>query len=222
MLPEAVIFDMDGLMVDTEKIWEHSKLVVCERLGIPFSHEYANLTRGTSGKTFVDKTEEYYAQLGYPDVDGQAYLDEIWDLADQAFEEGGVDKMPGLDELLAWLKEQGIPRAVASGSKLVQVKHHLELLGLGDAFTMAISGFDIENSKPAPDIFLKAARELGCDPARTVVLEDSANGIRAAHAGGFIPIMVPDMESPEPVEGLCRRVCASLLEVRDLLAADAL
>ena len=220
MTPEAVIFDMDGLMVDTEKVWEHAKLVVCERLGIPFSHEYSNLTRGTSGATFVAKTEEHFERLGYPGVDGQAFLDELWEIADAAFEEGGVDKKPGLDELLAWLKEQGIPRAVASGSKLVQVKHHLELLGLGDAFTMAISGFDIENSKPAPDIFLKAARELGCDPARTVVLEDSSNGIRAAHAGGFIPVMVPDMESPDAVEGLCRRVCRDLFEVRDALAAN--
>ena len=124
-------------------------------------------------------------------------------------------------EIYAWLKEQGIPRAVASGSKLVQVHHHLALLGLDDKFTMAISGFDIENSKPAPDIFLKAARELGTDPARTVVLEDSSNGIRAAHAGGFIPIMVPDHESPEEAHGLYRYVCKDLFEVRDLLASGA-
>lgn len=218
---DAVIFDMDGLMVDTEKVWERSKMRECERLGIPFSHEFDSLTRGTSGATFVRCVEEHFASIGYPGVDGQAFLDDIWGMADQAFEEGGVKKKPGLDAILAWLIGQGIPRAVASGSKLVQVHHHLSLLGLDDKFTMEISGFDIENSKPAPDIFLKAARELGCDPARTVVLEDSSNGIRAAHAGGFIPIMVPDRESPEEAQGLYRYVCKDLFEVRDLLASGA-
>ena len=218
---EAVIFDMDGLMVDTEKVWERSKMRECERLGVPFSHEFDSLTRGTSGKTFVRCVEEHFASIGYPGVDGQAFLDDIWGMADQAVEEGGVEKKPGLDAILSWLIGQGIPRAVASGSKLVQVHHHLSLLGLDDKFTMEISGFDIENSKPAPDIFLKAARELGCDPARTVVLEDSSNGIRAAHAGGFIPIMVPDRESPEEAQGLYRYVCKDLFEVCDLLASGA-
>ena len=177
----------------------------------------------TRSKWFAKKLEvaPESAQVQLTSFSRQAFLDEIWGLSDQAFEEGGVDKKPGLDEILAWLKEQGIPRAVASGSKLVQVHHHLALLGLDDKFTMAISGFDIENSKPAPDIFLKAARELGTDPARTVVLEDSSNGIRAAHAGGFIPIMVPDHESPEEAHGLYRYVCKDLFEVRDLLASGA-
>ena len=67
---DAVIFDMDGLMVDTEKVWEHSKKVTCERLGIPFSHEFDSLTRGTSGATFVRCVEEHFASIGYPDVDG--------------------------------------------------------------------------------------------------------------------------------------------------------
>lgn len=218
---DAVIFDMDGLMVDTEKVWERSKMRECERLGIPFSHEFDSLTRGTSGKTFVRCVEEYFASIGYPGVDGQAFLDDIWGMADQAFEEGGVEKKPGLDELLVWLAEHDIPRAVASGSKLVQVEHHLSLLGLLDKFTMAVSGFDIANSKPAPDIFLKVARELGSNPATTVVLEDSVNGIKAAHTGGFIPIMVPDRDTPEEAGGLYRYVCKDLLEVRDLLASGA-
>jgi len=215
---DAVIFDMDGLMIDTEKVWERSKRTACRRLNIPFSAEFDNLTRATSGTTFARLVEEHFSSIGYPGIDGQAFLNEVWSLSDEAFEQR-VDKKPSLDELIVWLNEKGIARAIASASTIAQIKHHLSMIGWSDAFTMIISGFDLERAKPAPDIFLKAADRLGADPARTVVLEDSPNGIRAAAAGGFIPIMVPDRESPEQVNGLYRHVCANLLEVRDLLAS---
>ena len=218
---DAVIFDMDGLMVDTEKVWTVCKQQCCEQFGFPFTTEFNDVTRGTSGKTFAQKVEEYCASHGHEGVDGWEYLRVVWGIADAAFENGGIEKKPGLDAVLAWCKENDVPRAVASGSTQAQIKHHLELVGLEGAFTMETSGFDIEWSKPAPDIFLKAARQLGSEPARTVVLEDSSNGIRAAVAGGFIPILVPDREDPKNSEGLYRFMCHDLFEVRDLFASGA-
>lgn len=216
---DAVIFDMDGLMVDTETAWDRCKRATCARLGLPFSDDFGTLTRGMSGDTFARCVEEHFASLGYPGVDGWAVLEEVWGRTDRAFEEGGIQKKPGLDAILEWLGQQGVPCAVASGSRIAQVRHHLGLLGLDGKFAVAVSGFDVEHAKPAPDVFLKAARELGTEPARTVVLEDSVNGIRAAHAGGFIPIMVPDRDTPDAVEGLYRHVCADLFEACDLLAS---
>ena len=218
---EAIIFDMDGLMVDTEKTWTVAKQRTCEAFGFSFTTEFNDATRGTSGKTFAATVERYCAEHGHQGVDGWAYLEYVWALANSLFEQGGIEKKPGLDALVAWCREQGIPTAVASGSTQDQIRHHLELIGLEGSFTMETSGFDIEWSKPAPDIFLKAARELGSDPARTVVLEDSSNGIKAAVVGGFIPILVPDRESPENSRGLYRFMCHDLLEVRDLLASGA-
>lgn len=214
---DAIIFDMDGTMFDTEKVWARAWPPTCESFGLPFSVALDDACRGTSGETFAHTIEKYYAVNGYPGVDGHAFMEALWAAANAEFDKG-IEKMRGLDEILAWVDGQGLPRAVASGSDMGQIKHHLGMFGLLDYFDALLSGFEVARSKPEPDIFLEAAERLGARPERTVVIEDSCNGIRAAYAGGFIPIMVPDYESPDDVEGLYYRVCNDLIEVRDLLA----
>lgn len=119
-------------------------------------------------------------------------VEELYRLAYEAFNKP-VPKMPGLDELLAWLDEHHIPMAVASSSPMTVIEGHLDHWGLGHYFKAVISGEHLTRSKPAPDIFLLAAQKLGTEPAKTMVLEDSYNGVRAGAAGGFVTVMVPDL-----------------------------
>ena len=210
---DAVIFDMDGLMVDTQRVWDEVIDATAAAHGLALSAEFHHAVRGSSGEDIVAITQEW---LG-PDVDARAYVAEVWAAADAVFAQR-VDKKPGLDELVAWLFEHKVRMAVASGSKLEQIEHHLKMIGLDNYFNVIVSGFDVERAKPFPDVFLVTAERLGVDPVRTVVLEDSFNGIEAAFAGGFIPIMVPDCVQPtDEIRGLCLAVCDTLADVIPLL-----
>jgi HAD superfamily hydrolase (TIGR01509 family) len=135
----------------------------------------------------------------------------------------GVPKKPGVDELLSYLHEQCVPMAVASSSSMDLIEQHLEHGGVRGYFDKLVSGVAMAHPKPEPDIFLRAAEELGVSPARTLVLEDSLSGVRAGVAGGFVAVMVPDLVAPDD---FCRAnasaICRDLFEVRDLLAAGDL
>ena len=210
---EAVLFDMDGLMLDTQKVWDRTIDTTAEEMGLQVPDGFHDAVRGCSGEALIEICWRFFGR----DVDVRSYIDRIWANADAQFEKG-IDKKPGLDELLGWLKAHKIPTAVASGSKMNQIEHHVYMLGLEDYFDAMISGFDVPRAKPYPDIFLAAAERLGAKPAKTIVLEDSINGILAAHAGGFIPIMVPDRDLPtEEIKAKCTAVCKTLADVIPLL-----
>ena len=180
---EGAIFDMDGLMFDTEPIWTETWAPVLATVGKDYPHGLANAIRGTSGKSMK----------------------------------------PGLDELLAYLKSEGVPMAVASSSSLEAIRMNLANGGVADYFSELFTGVGMAHPKPEPDIFLKTAEAMGVDPARTLVLEDSLSGVRAGVAGGFITIMVPDLIAPDDfAKENASLICSSLLEVRDQLAAGRL
>lgn len=209
----GAIFDMDGLMVDTQRVWDRVIDETAAAHGLTLGADFHDAVRGSSGEAVVAITREFLGS----DVDARAYVAEVWANADAAFSRG-VDKKPGLDELLAWLSEHKVPMAVASGSKIGQIKHHLRMTGVGEYFDVLVSGFEVPRAKPYPDVFLVTAERLGVDPARTIVLEDSFNGILAAAAGGFMPVMVPDVVSPtDEIRGLCWAVCDTLADVIPLL-----
>ena len=214
---DAVIFDMDGLMLDTQKVWDRVIVETAEEFGLELKPGYLDAVRGSSGDDILAVSEMW---LG-PDVDIRGLMAKTWQNADAVFATH-IDKKPGLDELVAWLQAHDYPMAVASGSKLEQIEHHMEMVGLGECFDVLVSGFDVERAKPFPDVFLVTAERLGVDPSHTVVLEDSYNGLRAAHAGGFIPIMVPDIAPPtEEMRTICLAICDTLADVIPLLEEDA-
>ena len=133
-------------------------------------------------------------------------------------ERNGMPEKPGLRALLAWLRASGLKTAIATSSERRFVDFYMAHASLGHAFGAIVTGDRVARSKPEPDIFLKAAEELGADPADCVVLEDSYNGIRAAHAAGMRPIMVPDLLPPTPeVERLLYRRVDSLNDVIPIL-----
>ena len=217
---QGVIFDMDGLMFDTERLWDTLWEPTCQALGIPMPEDTAAFYAGGRGLA----GEKLRAHIGryFPQVDPQKMLDKIWQIGGERFAQG-VPCKPGLKELLALLEERGIPRIVASSSPRSMIQQNLQTTGTARYFHDVVCGADVKNSKPAPDIFLEAARRLGLDIRNCLVLEDSFNGVRAGHAAGAVTVMVPDMAQPDAeIHSLYTRCCRDLLEVRDLLQAGAL
>lgn len=216
MRPEAVVFDMDGLMFDTEPVWASSWPPAFARYGLTVPDGLVESCVGAARERVMALVEEAFP--GNPDA--LRAVDDHYEIGAELFVAGGAPKKPGLDELLDWLADQGVPCAVASSSARRVVEANLAHGGVRKRFSVIVTGDDGHPSKPAPDIFLAAAASLGADPSASIVLEDSPSGVRAASAGGFVTIMVPDLIQPD--EGLrarCRAVCGDLREVRALLAA---
>jgi len=214
---EGVIFDMDGLMFDTEPVWTLAWTPTLATIGLEFDPELADACRGTSGSSMEAVIHRFL-----PDVDAAYVRETLFATAHHMMEEG-VPKKPGLDELLAYLGELGIPLAVASSSSQELIDLHLRNGEVRPYFSKLVSGVGLEHPKPEPDIFLMAAEAIGVDPAHTLVLEDSLSGVRAGVAGGFVTVMVPDMVAPtDEIRAMATRICSSLFEVRDLIAAGEL
>jgi HAD superfamily hydrolase (TIGR01509 family) len=215
---QGAIFDMDGLMFDTERIWGECWGPALAAFGAKEKPGLAAESRGTTGNAQIAIIHKYYGQ----EMDGAALLEKLTELAAARFARG-VPKKPGLDSLLAYLKAQGVPMAVASSSPGSIIRKNLENTGVAGYFFAIASGDQIEHSKPAPDIFLKAASLLGVEPAHSLVLEDSFAGVRAGAAGGFLTVMVPDLLQPDAeISSLYTACCASLGEVEALLKAGKL
>ena len=213
---DAVILDMDGLMLDTQRVWDEVIIANAARHGHELPDGFVDALRGTSAESALKVVANWMGSK----EEAMERMKEVWAEAEEALRHD-VYKKPGLDELLVWLKEHGVEMAVASGSKMKWIESLLRKAEVDGYFDVLVSGYEVEHAKPAPDIFLVTAEKLGADPAKTVVLEDSTNGIQAAAAGGFIPIMVPDIQQPdEEIRGLCYAVCDTLTEVIPLLETE--
>lgn len=211
---EAVLFDMDGLMLDTERLTMKAFDWAGEQLGYQPLGYMVMKTLGMNGasciKIFADE---------FPD--GPTF-DEVRlkskEFFNQYLEENGVPIKPGLFELLKWLKEHGYKMAVGTSTRESSARSELELAGVLPYFDEMVCGDMVAAGKPAPDIFLEAARRLGVPPARCLVLEDSPNGIRAAYAAGMQPVVIPDLQEPdEEILGKAIRRLESLFDVPALL-----
>ncbi len=215
----GVIFDMDGLMFDTERLgmqmWEQE----LARQGLPCSPQLGSSIRGCNGEGIRRVFEETYG----PAFDFSAARERVRAGIIQHFQTVGVEVKPGLYPLLDWLKAQGIPLAVASSSRRINVENCCKSAGVLNRFTAVVCGDQVTHSKPDPEIFNLAAQALGVVPDECLVLEDSFNGVRAGAAGGFITVMVPDMDQPTPeIDALYTRKADSLTDVLELLKAGEL
>ncbi len=215
---KGVIFDMDGLMFDSERVWGTLWGPALAKFGRTVPEGLPGAACGTTGDATIAAIRRFCGD----DVDAQGVFREFYRIAAERFAQG-APKKPGLDELLAYLGERGVPLALASSSPRGIIDANLGAAGVAGCFAHIVSGSEVAHSKPAPDIFLEAARRLGTQPAQTLVLEDSFAGVRAGAAGGFVTVMVPDQHQPtDEVRALANRVCASLHEVRALLEAGEL
>ena len=211
----AVVFDMDGLLVDTETMFRDVMMEVSRQRGVHLPAEVflrmVGLQHVASRAVVMDHFGDGF------DYDG--WDAEISDLA-KARVAVGVTVKAGVAELMDALEAAGIPRAVATSSGHPTVERQLGPSGLLARFQTIVAAGDYARGKPNPDPFLTAAARLGVDPAYCLALEDSHNGVRAAHAAGMMTIMVPDLlEATEEMRGLCVAVTETLHGVRDLILA---
>lgn len=214
--PHAVIFDMDGLIFDTEVLYHRALLQLASELGLTAIDE--SVVLATIGLSW-DATRDHLALL-VGDVIDPDELTGHWKARFSAMAEQQVDLKPGVIELLDILEGLAIPRAIATGSYRAVADHHLKTHHLGGYFDAVVTKEDCESGKPAPDPFVTAAKRLGVSPKDCWALEDSPNGIISAHAAGMTPIMVPDLIEPnDDIAQKCHLVVRSLLDVRDLLIA---
>ena len=189
--PFAVIFDMDGVLFDTETIALRCWGEAAKALGLDGWRElYPQCIGITQPKTRALWVEHWGEE------NAAAFGQEILAVYDREYAGRPVPQKPGAAEIIEALSRRGIPIAVASSTPEARVRQHLTEAGFLPRFDAVIGGDRLQRSKPAPDIFLLAAEALGAEPERCFVIEDSFNGIRAAHAAQMRPIMVPDMLAP--------------------------
>lgn len=188
----AVIFDMDGLLVDSERLAHATLIETAKMFGIV--PDIAMLIRmiGLPVDGSLDILHRRYGQ----DFPAEKYIREAAMACEALVLTGGLELKAGATELLAFLDEARLPKAIATSSSREKAMCTLAAVQMADRFNVVVSRTDVPRGKPSPDLFLRAAKELGRTADQCVVLEDSYNGVRAAHAAGMRVIMVPDLMPP--------------------------
>lgn len=184
----AVLFDMDGLVLDTEKLYSRFWREATAFYGFPMTYEQSLGLRSLNSKAGEAKLKSYFGD----GIDFQKVHDKRIELMDVFVEKEGVERKPGVETLLEYLKAHNIKTSIATSSPLERAKKYLDSVGLGDAFDAVVSGKMVKNGKPEPDIYIYAAENLGVKPEECMILEDSPTGIIAGYRAGCIPVMVPD------------------------------
>lgn len=215
ILYNAVVFDMDGVIFDSERAVMQCWKEVASRHNIP---DIEKAILACTGTTMV-RTREIMLDLYGADFPYDEYARESSAIFHSRYDGGRLPMKPGVKELLTFLKERGKKIALASSTRQQVVTDELRDAGIIEYFDRIICGDMVSRSKPAPDIFLKACEELNVSPPDSYAIEDSYNGIRAAHAGGLHPIMVPDLlPADEEMQSLAEIVLPNLTSVIEYLA----
>ncbi len=185
---DAIIFDMDGLLVDSEPVWHQVEIDLIEAAGYRYSPELRDMGVGMRVDEFAAILQRQYPRVGdSPAAIEAALTGRMLDLP-----RGSIQAMPGADELLRYAAERDIPRAVASSSSQRIIDHFAAMLGWSSLIPRRFSAEFVKRGKPAPDIYLRAAAGLGLLPERCLALEDSRHGTQAALAAGMTCWTVPD------------------------------
>ena len=193
---KLAIFDMDGLMLDTESLYIDACLSIANKNNYNITKE---LLIKTIGITAADEENILRNALG-ADFPLDTYRENTIESMFNRIEQEGIAVKEGLLELLDFLEDNNILKAVATSRYRDKAEWLLEKAGIKDRFHKIICGDDVKNGKPAPDIFLKACKLMGVDKSEAVVLEDSINGLKAAKAAKIKCILIPDIINPTPEE----------------------
>ena len=210
----GVLFDMDGLVLDTEKLYTRFWMEACQFYGFSMTREQALKMRAANSKLSEENLHSFFG----PDVDYRKCRSKRIELMDAFIAENGVESKPGIFELLDHLDARGIPAAITSSAPKERIEKHLASVGLLHRFAAICSGHEVPHGKPAPDIYLHGAASLGLPPESCLALEDAPTGLLAAHRAGCVTVMIPDMDQPdEQTEKLLHAKADSLLDVISLI-----
>lgn len=211
---QAVVFDMDGVIFDTERLVIEFWKEVAKKHNIPNVEHTCIQCLGTNRV----RTREIFLENYGADFPFDPYCAEVTELFNTHYKGVPLPTKPGVRELLSYLQEQDIKVGLASSTAQHLVRDEIGTAGLLPYFQTLVCGDMVEHSKPAPDIFLKACEILNADPTKSIAIEDSFNGIRSAHCAGMTPIMVPDQVQPtDEIRALAFHVMPSLLDVLNWL-----
>jgi HAD superfamily hydrolase (TIGR01509 family) len=203
----GVIFDMDGLLLDTESLAMRALASAAADRGIDAPEAFCHQMIGVP----ADHCLKLVFQRFGAEFQASSYLADASRHMETLIERGSVKLKPGVMETLARLDALGIPRAIATSSSRTKAKRHLDSAGLSDRFETVVTRDDVDNGKPHPDLFECAAQKIGVVPGLCLSLEDSYNGVRAAHAAGTIVVMVPDLlPATDEMRSKCTMIAPNL------------
>ncbi len=211
---KSAVFDMDGLMFDTERLVYDNWQRMMDEIGLPYDIEVFKQTVGRRKKE---------VELFYRATYGNDFP--YWELAGKGramyvrrVKQEGIPVKPGLYEILERLKERGVRIALATSTSRHTAELNLRLAKVLDYFDALVCGEEVTNGKPHPEVFLTAAQKLGLAPGDCAALEDSINGVKSAYAAGMITVMVPDLLPPtDEIKPMITHLCGDLSEAAALL-----
>lgn len=217
---QGVIFDMDGLLFDTELLYYQATQVVADEMGIPYSKELYLAYVGVSDEeVWTAYHERFDPVFGHDKI--SRFIQAAFDRTVTMFEQGAAELKPGVYDILRFLDDQQIPRILASSNQRMVIDTLLAAADLTDAFPEIVCFDDVARAKPDPEIFEKAQQILKVPKESLVILEDSANGIHAAHSAGISVIMIPDLIAPTTIiEEKVLAILPSLTDVPAFLEAS--
>ena len=211
---QGVLFDMDGLVLDSEVLYSRFWREGCKFFGFDMSFQQSLRMRSLGRELGQQVLEAFFG----PGIEYNTVRDKRIELMDAYIDAHGVALKPGIRELLAFLKEQGIPAAITSSASVENIRTNLSAHGLDTAFAALCSGRDTPHGKPEPDIYLHGAAVLGVNPKNCLALEDSPAGILSGYRAGCLPVMIPDLDQPdEETRKLLFAQADSLFDIIDLI-----
>jgi HAD superfamily hydrolase (TIGR01509 family) len=215
-VPRAVLFDLDGLILDSEAIVWAIMPVVAQKFGVTLERELFLELIGRHGSDVEDRLLAAWGR-DFPLAEFKQHSAAAWQ---DYTKTRPIPVKPGLDALIDCLDRRGIKRAIATSTRHQRTLHKLDSAGLAGRFDLVIGGDMVQQSKPAPDIYLLAADKLGVDARDCVVLEDSEPGARAGLAAGATVLLIPDLKPPsDELAGLVHAVLPSLDHAMGLIEA---
>ncbi len=214
MCTKAVIFDLDGTVLDTEKLLVKYWCMAANEFGFPMEREHALQLRSLARKYAEPLLKEWFGES----CDYMTLRNRRMELMTAHINKYGLETKGGIKELLVYLGENGYKRAVATATDLNRAGGYLKDVGLYDYFDCIISAHQVQNGKPKPDVYLYAVSQLGLQPDECIAVEDSPNGVISASDAGCRTIMVPDLTEPDnELKKRIYAVCHSAADIIEIL-----